>query len=395
MKKKSKFIKLLIYLVTTILIMYIFIINIANADTVSKKMLFNKKCKTPELYDRKLELEKLSPRRSLTRDEKIDKGYITTGGVIKQQQIGDVESFWIIDGADWVTVDAKLSAINEHAYIYVQEQDRLGNKVLFDSASNQGYITQLDINNIANRFFNTGFSDNIYETTRETFGVEPPAGLDDDTRVTILLLDIDSDYANYIESGYEWWNNAWIAGYYFSADTFTDNDIYPPYHSNERKIIYIDTYPSFEHGYFDIQNGNEIYNFNPEPTIDHSNDIDTDDITMPEGPEAAYSLLSHEFQHMIHYYKDNDEEVWLDEGCSGLSEFINDNVHPFAVDFFIDDPTDSLVDWGYDIADYGNSYLFMLYLYEHFGGAAAIQNLVAESANGTASVTQMLLAMNE
>ena len=34
----------------------------------------------------------------------------------------------------------------------------------------------------------------------------------------------------------------------------------------------------------------------------------------------AHATLAHEFQHLIHWGRDSDEEAWIDEGLSGYAE---------------------------------------------------------------------------
>lgn len=47
---------------------------------------------------------------------------------------------------------------------------------------------------------------------------------------------------------------------------------------------------------------------------------------------------------------------------------------------------------GSGLEDYGASYLFQLYLFEHFGGAAFTSALVQEQANGIEGIENMLAA---
>jgi hypothetical protein len=55
-------------------------------------------------------------------------------------------------------------------------------------------------------------------------------------------------------------------------------------------------------------------------------------------------------------------------------------------------PFTSLTFWGSTLADYGVSYLFILYLYEKFGGAPLISALVQEQANGIEGIENTLAA---
>ncbi len=34
-------------------------------------------------------------------------------------------------------------------------------------------------------------------------------------------------------------------------------------------------------------------------------------------------VLAHEFQHMIHWYNDRNEDTWLNEGSSELASYLN------------------------------------------------------------------------
>ena len=39
--------------------------------------------------------------------------------------------------------------------------------------------------------------------------------------------------------------------------------------------------------------------------------------------DFTYGVLAHEFQHMIHWYRDRNEETWMNEGFSDLAMFLN------------------------------------------------------------------------
>lgn len=319
------------------------------------------------------------------------KASAVTNSYVKQE--GDIETFWVLDNGQWLQTEAKLAKINDHAYVYVQIADKNGNKVFYDSASGQGYITQGDVNTVAREFYKTTSSENIFERTRTVFGVEPPAGLDNETRITILLLDIDSDYANYLSGGVLWWNVAsgWKNGYFSGYDSHTSVAVSPSNHSNERKIFYIDTYPTIEHGSY---NHNSSAMLDPAPTTNHADDVGTGNFA--EGAEQTYAQMVNNFQKMIHYYRDPNEEEWIVEGCSVFAEYINGyGVPESAIESFVADPSDSLIQWDGALADDGNSFLFILYLYEHFGGNSAIQNLVNSTETGSAGVSAMLQAMGQ
>lgn len=102
----------------------------------------------------------------------------------------------------------------------------------------------------------------IYSVGTEIFG--PPPDADGDPRIVIVLLDIMDN----ILSGT-------IVGYYDTA-----NQAAPV----GREILYIDSDP-----------------------LDLNSDL-------------ARATLAHEFQHMLHWNGDPDEDRWVDEGCSEYAE---------------------------------------------------------------------------
>jgi hypothetical protein len=42
------------------------------------------------------------------------------------------------------------------------------------------------------------------------------------------------------------------------------------------------------------------------------------------GDDYTAGVLAHEFQHMIHWYRDTNEDTWMNEGFSVLAEHLND-----------------------------------------------------------------------
>lgn len=94
--------------------------------------------------------------------------------------------------------------------------------------------------------------------------------------------------------------------------------------------------------------------------------------------------FAHEFQHLIHHDRDPDELAWVNEGCSTLAEwlcgygFSPGHISEYLL-WFWDTP---LVIWEGYLADYGASFLFTFYMYEHYGGAALLWDLVQDQANG-------------
>ena len=187
------------------------------------------------------------------------------------------------------------------------------------------------------------FDQEIYPTNRAFFGSEWNPGVDDDPRLYILYLKDIGDS---------------VAGYYSSAD-----ELHP------------DAHP--------YSNAHEMFM------------ISADNVDL--GDDYIYGTLAHEFQHMIHWNKDRNEETWVNEGFSMLAELINDyDAGGFDYLYSIE-PDMQVTDWGSDIgengANYGASFLFMTYFLDRFGEEAT-QAFVDHAENGLTSIDAVMTELN-
>jgi immune inhibitor A len=187
------------------------------------------------------------------------------------------------------------------------------------------------------------FEEKIYPTTREFFGSEWTPGIDGDEHIYIL-------YARGL--GFS------IAGYFSSADS---------------------VHPLIQ----EYSNGHEMFLFNADNTA--------------LAEQFTYSVLAHEFQHMIHWNLDGNETSWLNEGSSELAAFINGYGGGGFDWLYINDPDLQLNDWPNDqnatTPHYGAGFLFMTYFLDRFGEEAT-QALVRDPANGLESVDDVLREIN-
>lgn len=171
----------------------------------------------------------------------------------------------------------------------------------------------------------------IVPTNREFFGMEWNPGVDGDERFYIL-------YAKGIGRN--------IAGYYSSAD-----EVHPEAHS--------------------YSNAHEMFL------------LSADNVKLED--DYILGTIAHEYQHMIHWYLDKNEETWVNEGFSMLAEQVN-GYDAGGFDWSYMQKTDmQLNDWEGGNADnsahYGASYLFMSYYLDRFGEEAT-RALVAHKENG-------------
>ncbi len=178
-----------------------------------------------------------------------------------------------------------------------------------------------------------------YPTNREFFGSEWTPGVDSDVRLNIL-------HARNLGDS--------IAGYYSSADQFSR--LAQPY-SNQKEMFYINIDNNLP--------GNAFYD----------------------------GTLAHEFQHMIHWFNDRNEETWVNEGLSELASALN-GFDPGGADLaFTANPDTQLNTWGAEPGSnaphYGGAYLFMAYFLDRFGEEAT-RAMVASSENGIAGFNHAL-----
>ncbi|MHA2203930.1 MAG: hypothetical protein ACW991_09590, partial [Candidatus Hodarchaeales archaeon] len=201
---------------------------------------------------------------------------------------------------------------------------------------------------------NHTFETVIYPALYQFYG--SPPDLDDNDRVIILVFDIIDGLGG----------GQYVAGFFYPLNQYLNEDLHSSQrYSNEAEILCIDG----DEGLSLLTAGN-------------------------------FETLAHEFQHMIHFGHDDDEDIWLDEGASMFAEYLIGR-DPFSgissyKSRFSSHPDVSLTYWDYYdseslvMANYGAAYAFFLYLVEHYGGSTIIQNIVARSEDGVRSVERAL-----
>jgi immune inhibitor A len=186
------------------------------------------------------------------------------------------------------------------------------------------------------------FESKIYPTDRQFFGTEWTPGIDNDVHLYII-------YGGNMGAN--------LAGYFSSVD-----EVNPLAHQ--------------------YSNAHETINLNSDNVV--------------IGQEA-YGTLAHEFQHMIHWYGDKNEESWMNEGFSVLAEFLNGfDVGGFDY-LYVSQPDQQLTDWPNDpnatTPHYGESFLFLAYFLDRFGEDAT-KAVVSEQENGMDSIDKVLKDLN-
>ena len=182
------------------------------------------------------------------------------------------------------------------------------------------------------------FETKTYPTDRDFFGSEWTPGVDGDPHLYIL-------YAQGLGPS--------IAGYYSSVDEYS-----PLVH--------------------EFSNGHEMFY------------LMSDNVSLDSSFDAG--VMAHEFQHMIHWYRDRNEESWMNEGFSELAAFLNGyDVGGFDFEYAAA-PDLALTFWPSGdgtTPHYGQSFLVLTYFLDRFGSEAT-KSLVAHQANGLDSIDQTL-----
>jgi hypothetical protein len=268
--------------------------------------------------------------RSLHRERPLEKG-LAPG-------VGDTITFWAWDltvmPPPWILVPATCRAVGEYCYVFVADDQW---NVNMDSA---------DVALVVERFDRSTPADStrgIYELDTENFG-PPPDELDEDPKIYIFY----SALGCFMGSCFD--------GYFSVFNEYTEAEARSMGgHSNEVEMFYMSCDPI-------------------NPTAN-----------------STLSVLAHEFEHMIHWNMDPDEDAWVDEGCAEYAMYLYG--YPDPITGFPQTPDDNLILWGNSWVDYIQTYLFMMYFTGHYGGDAAITALVAEAANSIAGVENTLTGL--
>lgn len=256
--------------------------------------------------------------------------------------IGFQRTFFAIDFArkQQYTINATLRASGSHCYIFVEDSEWQEN------------VTARTVQTIQTAFETATPADprrGIYDILTESLG--PPPDIDRNQKVILLLLNIRDINAHHT-----------TAGYFLPIDQNRGMLHHPtlgPLHSNEADILYI-----------------------------HSK-------SNPANSNALQAVIAHEFQHLIHWKHSPNEETWIDEGCADYAAFQCGYDLYQHLNAFQKTPNISLTDWSQMsqtnlLAHYGASFLFMLYLHDHYGGIQTIAALVKNPLDGILGITRTL-----
>jgi hypothetical protein len=251
-------------------------------------------------------------------------------------QEGDTLHFWSVSYIDWPPlwgipqhdIKAVCKKAGDHCYVFVEV-----------SAVQP---SQLSIDNMVSTFDN-----NFYHQLIEKYGPAPDE-FDNDSSIFILAM-----------SEPNW------AGYFDPANQMAESFVFSQWgrHSNQREIIYITA------DYFE---------------------------------SSAQGIVAHEFGHLLHWKQDHSpdpiispsiywETAFVDEGFSTFAAlYLTENIFQHGVPdysaYFATEPDIPLIYF----TNYDQAELFMLFMFEHYGGWNYISSLIGNQLNGQFGVDSTL-----
>lgn len=257
---------------------------------------------------------------------------IAHADLLNDQHIFTIDSQY--DSRGRTQLNATLRGVSTHAYFYVADDywsglNNFGKQQLIDMMSSIG----------------NEFDSRIYPTETAFFGSEPNPGIDNDSRLVLVMTALKQG----------------VGGYFDSSNEYSKQDI-PT--SNEREMIYLNTAQYTE-------------------------------------SRRLFPFLAHEFQHLISFNQKEKtrnvvDDVWLNEARSEYAITLDGYNTPFIGSTleqrsfsYLQNPSDSLTEWKNTLADYGQITLFGEYLAEHWS-PHVLADTLSTSAISIASINEAL-----
>jgi len=259
---------------------------------------------------------------------------------------------WLVNDAmygGYSLKDFTLKAVGKYGEVWVA--NNLKFKDPADPRNGKINVSQADVDYLLGEFDNNMYEKEIsyFAPPKERKGDHGYNGwYKDDSGRTVILVDNIKD-ENYHIPGY---TGGYVVGYFSSTiSEFSD-----------RNIMTIDGY-----------------------------DWVTRTRANAPSPFLIEGTFAHEFQHLLHNDTDQAEATFVDEGLADFAQYVTGYGHSVGhVKTFLNKPKNSMTNWGDQgelniVADYGNAYLFQLYLFEQYGDAFT-RALFQNQATGVAGI---------
>ncbi|MCK5519887.1 MAG: hypothetical protein KAI81_02140, partial [Candidatus Marinimicrobia bacterium] len=240
--------------------------------------------------------------------------------------IGDVQTFFVYNFSsdDFDNVEFKLLSKGNYSQVWCASGELANNHI--DQSIADSFLVYLETKTGPESVDPTK---GVIAIDREYYG-DPP-NKDGDGLTDVFICDIKDSWTP--EDG-----GVYMAGFFYRVDQYVDLGTEGSYRSNERDVIYIDSYPN-------------IYT---ETKVDIMSGILT---------------TAHEFQHLIHYNYDPLEYTLINEGLSENAEYIT-GMYTRSAHTYLSNVNIPIFHWdgeGDVIPDYARASLFYNYIGDRFG----------------------------
>lgn len=252
-------------------------------------------------------------------------------------RVFNVDSYYDVSGRTKIT--ANLKYVSDRAYFYV-EADYFNSLAAAEQADFQNKLAALT----------SSFDQAIYPKLTSVFGSEPNPGVDNDSKMTVL-----------VEKMFQT-----AGGYFLNVNGYPKSGAAD---SNEREMVYVNA------------------------------------VHLAAGDNTK-AFLAHEFQHLISFNQKEkirgvSEEVWMNElrsevapTISGFDEpYAGSNLESRSIKFF-NNPYDSLIDWSQSVDDYASVNIFGQYLLGRFG-ETIFSKMTQSAKTGIESVDEALASLGK
>ena len=170
-------------------------------------------------------------------------------------------------------------------------------------------------------------------------------------------------------------------------------DIWNPGVDNDPHLTILHTPLRGADGYYGSQ---DEYPRKTHPRSNQREMVYMDGNRLRPGSPAYLSVLTHEFQHAVHWNMDSGEESWVNEGMSEVAKDLAGYRGGFFVSSFLGRSDTQLNYWPDDLEasapHYGAATLFLSYLAQQYGGYEGLRELAREPADGIEGVEAYLSA---
>ncbi|MAE70782.1 MAG: hypothetical protein CME06_09970 [Gemmatimonadetes bacterium] len=304
--------------------------------------------------------------------ERLEAGRCTDGADTLQSQsfnIFDLSDFNDLGGVD---IDCTLVRKTEHAFIYVETS--LWGGALIDDSVIDSFVELFESSTpavadpphvLASVDPSAGIFDILETELRPLPDSNDPRDVDGLDRIYVVFVDIPDSYRRA--------GDVAVNGYFSSVNELCDAEFKANYGAyvakglgtNEKEMLVLDIDPSLGTGFLDIVRG----------------------------------VPAHELQHLLHWFADERESTWLDEGIADLSAELVGFPPVGHYDAFLDDhDASSLALWEQEQRDYGHASLFMRYLADHppaeaavrWGNMEAVRKVMASTDTSVAGIVDGL-----